>query len=817
MKEAGKIKELSESAESVLNAVDRESRRRFRALVDSGQISGAYDDPAWTYKGSSILFCKTGGKRSGSARQPELDPLSGKIARAMVVDQISSGRKPSAESVTARTMAFRLLASIVNEELLSWCGLTRTTFVRLLASIKADPAMSEATVYHRAGSLQAVVDYLNRLQARIDGKEARFLRKVIIWKHKVENPIRKVESADSAEFDKHSRSKYRSDIATALARARGAVVSNPEIEPTPGYDRIRLDALAPALAVGARIGECISLPVGCIDRRMGPGYTLLRQPVEKSNDATSVPVPEVWEKSLVESVGYLVEACAEARARARDIEEGGFSFLQDMLDKLRNAQGLSPLRLAQIKHSGHEDVYFVDELCACFDVSQKMFCADGRYKQCLIALPKPTASVVVQWLDERFSSWDWGQFTHNVKGDIPNGLSVDGLVRGSGADRASVVKMSWFIAELRALLRDMSVEGAFDAATSPGNVARLRGRWMKIRAAALSNRGGSQATGVVLSRLEMVLRERYAKLLSQHFSENFSDHGNHSGGRFIATSPPAGVPRRLSDHLVVVWDTQTSKGHLKGFLPSPLRRADIYKYLSDSSIQKSIFRRANIRDDEGKIVAFSPHMIRHWVTDAMLRAGANELVVDAWMNRTPRQGRQYDHRTAKERAEQRRSVYLEGGSEPNDFLGRRVRELRSSNVSEEEIQTIVDNKLSILHVTPYGTCSRELYTSPCDKTLVCIRGFGTNDACRSFQVDVADQDARRNIERLRISHQRMLAVLMPNYHALGARLEAELDHSEPLDQHIEFLLDVVRSCDRVLKHYRDAQKAYCKNIDVKVI
>lgn len=201
----------------------------------------------------------------------------------------------------------------------------------------------------------------------------------------------------------------------------------------------------------------------------------------------------------------------------------------------------------------------------------------------------------------------------------------------------------------------------------------------------------------------------------------------------------------------------------------------------------------------------------------MLRAGANELVVDAWMNRTPRQGRQYDHRTAKERAEQHRWMYLEKGSEPNDFLGRRVRELRSSNVSEEDIQSIIDNKLSILHVTPYGTCSRELYTSPCDKTLVCIRGFGTSDACRSFQVDVTDQDARRNIEQLRASHQRMLGVLMPNYHALGERLEAELDHSEPLDQHIEFLLDVVRSCDQVLQHYRDTQAPDSRNIDIKVI
>ncbi|MGN7839542.1 hypothetical protein [Stenotrophomonas sp. 22385] len=810
-------KDLSESAARVLNAVESESRGRFRALVDSGLISGAYDDPAWTYRGSSVLFCEAGGKHSGSARQPELDSLSGRIARAMVVDQISSGRRPSTALVRGRAITFSLLAAIVNEEPVSWCGLTRATFTRLLARIKADPGMSEATVYNRAGSLQAIVEYLNRLQVRIDGKEFRFLTKVIIWSHNVENPIRKIEDPESAEFSRHSRSKHRPDIAIALARARNAIVSTPTIEPAPGYDRIRLEALAPALAVGARIGECTSLSVRCIDRRVGAGYTLLRQTVEKSNDAASVPVPEVWEKALVESVSYLLDACAEARARARLIEEEGFAFLRDSLDALRKLQGLSPARLAQTKLSGCEDIYFIDEFCACFDVSEKTFNADGRYKECLIALPKPTASVVVQWLDDRFSYWDWGLFTHTVKGNISNGLSVDGLVKGSGADRASVKRMSWFITDLRVLLRDMSVEGAFSAAPSEILVERFRLRWMKIRKAALSNRGGAHATGVVLSRLESALRERYAKLLSQHFSENFSAHGSHSGGGFIATSPPAGVPRRLSDHLIVVWDTQTSLGNRKGFLPSPLRRPDIYRYLSDSSIQKSIFRRANIRDDDGKVVAFSPHMIRHWVTDAMLRAGANELVVDAWMNRAPRQGRQYDHRTAKERAEQRRWMYLDKGSEPNDFLGRRVRELRSSNVSEEDIQSIVDNKLSILHITPYGTCSRELYTSPCDRTLVCIRGFGTNGACKSFQVDTTDQDARRNIEQLRASHQRMLGVLMPNYHTLGARLEAELDHSEPLDQHVEFLLDVVRSCERVLKHYCDAQPQDRKSIDMKVI
>jgi len=74
-----------------------------------------------------------------------------------------------------------------------------------------------------------------------------------------------------------------------------------------------------------------------------------------------------------------------------------------------------------------------------------------------------------------------------------------------------------------------------------------------------------------------------------------------------------------------------------------------------------------------------------------------------------------------------------------------------------------------------------------------------------------------NIEKLLLRHQRLLAALLPNYRALGARLEAELDSSEPLDQHVMFIMDVIRSCELILEQYRDAKITPRSKIDIKVI
>ena len=138
---------------------------------------------------------------------------------------------------------------------------------------------------------------------------------------------------------------------------------------------------------------------------------------------------------------------------------------------------------------------------------------------------------------------------------------------------------------------------------------------------------------------------------------------------------------------------------------------------------------------------------------------------------------------------------------PNDFLGRSIVRWRESEMEENQIEFLISEKLRALHYTPWGTCSRELYISPCDKGLMCVRGYNTSDACASFQVDLEDKEAKRAITKLRDKYSLMLTSLDTNYKFISSNILTELNSAEPLDQHIAFAADIVKSCDTILAEY----------------
>ena len=140
---------------------------------------------------------------------------------------------------------------------------------------------------------------------------------------------------------------------------------------------------------------------------------------------------------------------------------------------------------------------------------------------------------------------------------------------------------------------------------------------------------------------------------------------------------------------------------------------------------------------------------------------------------------------------------------PKDFLGRSVVRWRESEMEESQIELLITEKLRALHYTPWGTCSRELYISPCDKGLMCVRGYGTSNACASFQIDRDDDEAKGAIIKLRSKYALMLNALDANYENLSRNILAELNDAEPLDQHIAFAADIVQSCDTILAEYMD--------------
>lgn len=139
-------------------------------------------------------------------------------------------------------------------------------------------------------------------------------------------------------------------------------------------------------------------------------------------------------------------------------------------------------------------------------------------------------------------------------------------------------------------------------------------------------------------------------------------HENEVDGEVSETvsSTSYSVHMPFSDFLFIVKDdTFTASTESYGFVPRPMMKNEMSNWLTeDSSRSKSAFRRYDIRDDDNNIVNITSHQFRHWLTTALLRSGKNESMIDLFMGRKAGQTRQYDHRTAKERAENIRSRYM---------------------------------------------------------------------------------------------------------------------------------------------------------------
>ncbi|TYK66829.1 hypothetical protein [Colwellia echini] len=266
----------------------------------------------------------------------------------------------------------------------------------------------------------------------------------------------------------------------------------------------------------------------------------------------------------------------------------------------------------------------------------------------------------------------------------------------------------------------------------------------------------------------------------------------------------------FSKHLFCIFeDTFSAQSVGQGLLPRPMTPRNISNWFSkDSSKSLTVFQRYDINNDDGITVSITSKKFRHWLTTALKRSGKNEMMIDKFMGRQPGQSRQYDHKTAKERAEALRRKYL-SDPPPDDALGARIKRMRDNNVSLDEIESAVIHSLSVLHFTPWGTCKRDLDINPCDKGMMCLRGEN-GDGCQHFGIDPDDHEALINIQNTKILYENQLSALLPNY----KELMSTLNRQEPLDQHIQYCIDTINGCEKAISSYNKAKKNQKGQIDI---
>lgn len=583
-----------EVSRHVLIAATKSARANFAELVKKKKVAGNFDGPVWNYRGIGLIFCEHTSRNRGG--KTPLGGASESLAKCYMVSEMMRGVTPSC--AIGHLNAFRMLAWTVEKNKRQWHTLGPSVFDSTVEWLRLD--YKESTVYNRAGGLVAFLTYVNRVTAPINGTVVPFLRRSVSWKHGVRNPIRDDEDPTSDKFTARREDLYRADVHTALATARFKVTSEPSLEPSSGYDRIRLEALAFMLSLGIRVGELCALPINAYERDSDTGLPFVRVPVEKTREPAAIPLGTLWEEAVSSAYAYLLEMCASARRQAFEIEQRGFSFIYDKLSEKRQLKPLSNAQSYQLSLSGLDsrNHFLISEWTDAFDVSHKEFVSDGRFRSAIVAVPKPVAASAVAWIDERVELWDWSEYAQRSASGKLYGCGLS-IFSHAGIPDSTIQKPGlWFRAELIKFLQKLVQIGAFEGVVPPssGVLKAVRNSWAKLRENMLSHKGGAHSTFINADKVIQILREHYDRWLEVHYGEIVDSSLDLASGERGPKIGRVGMPQKLSEHLIVVWEGQFNKLSAKGLIPRPILRKDFYQYLSKGDDRKTIFERLEIKD-----------------------------------------------------------------------------------------------------------------------------------------------------------------------------------------------------------------------------
>lgn len=329
---------------------------------------------------------------------------------------------------------------------------------------------------------------------------------------------------------------------------------------------------------------------------------------------------------------------------------------------------------------------------------------------------------------------------------------------------------------------------------------------------------GSGSLWIAFDAYESWATEQHHSVLSDHYNTALTD---------LAIDNPTlelagySIIHPLSKHLFLKVENQfhrerTNRTHI----PLPIAQSDIQRFLRSNDKVISAFEALNIRNPNGTLFELrnkiSTHIFRHWKDDARFRAGGNEIAIGLLGGRTPGQSRAYDKRTAAEIAEQHKELYMQLVPEllPQDPLGRRVAKMLEVGTTKEAIQAVIEETLTIMHLTPWGGCSRDLDREPCPKHYKCLRGFAEqseNDgACANFHIDPSDPVARANIEHtLRVAQYQLEALARLTSDEMIAQTLKELDMKwNPVQGHsllamqVKHQAEIISGCEAALRAYK---------------
>lgn len=817
------LSQLSQESTRALTQEISYRTAQFNKLSQKGKILGRWEDPTWTYKGTKVGFYDFDRhpQRSHKKYQASNRVISGQVGtilRCYIVSLMHEER--STYLIHGRIISAKILYHTLGDNFLRWSRMTKSDLEAALAEINTN-YKTAASRYHRANDLKALYGYLKGLAFYRDNEVMYFLDHRFNWNHRIQNPERAREQKRLENIDSRG-DKYPEGLEEAIGAVRALLKENPHLEKKSASDTLLVNTQAFCLALGLRAGELCRLPVYAYDIDARSGTGIIRSFTEKGAEPIAMPIPDIWHEPIKEAFDYLLSQSAAARERALEIEKNGFRFVSEIIER-ENFLSTETTNLLRDAGIAPEHLCPLELICRNFALTKKSFASEkSRYGKHVVLRPSKNAiklaNFALRLIDLLATSGP--SEIYRVLGLRPK-INLKRIGRAALLPNGSILNTSWitsFICALSEKLWELYLieDSIKTVCSSRRNILRSwlaqeRENFLKVKA---------PNAGALINYKSWIeqLKEEYSSYLARHYHENCDKESLAPGSfsyQISSSSFSQALP--LSDHLIVVWDEELN-GNTKcnGILPRPLFLSDIYNWLSTKGGKLSVFERYNILDKSGKIYCISNHQIRHWLTTALLRSGPSEMMTNLWMGRKAQQLRSYDHRTPKERAEfiRSKSMYF-ADPPPADWLGRKVAAMRASLFSENEITEFVESRLSILHFTPWGYCSRDLTLSPCSKGLMCLKGFGENSGCSNFHIDPTDLVAKAKITETLNNYRLALLALEPKFEILQSQFLNELDESQTLDQHLVHVYRVIKGCETALDAYNNVSLRSSESI-VKV-
>lgn len=178
-----------------------------------------------------------------------------------------------------------------------------------------------------------------------------------------------------------------------------------------------------------------------------------------------------------------------------------------------------------------------------------------------------------------------------------------------------------------------------------------------------------------------------------------------------------GTYQMLSESLFVVFKNFffPRGGHVC-LLAEPIRKSQINSFLSSHGLNKSVFERFNIREEDGTFCRMSSHQFRHWLNDVADKGGLPTDVLTRWMGRdNPRDTEAYKHATMGERLR-----WVKEGIQGEQLQGTMANVY--FELPEGERDDFLDGQIQAVHFTPMGLCLHDFAVEPCPYHLNCVRG-----------------------------------------------------------------------------------------------